>query len=54
MGIRAARAAGLPCVAVGGIPAHQALEADAWVDGIVDLTPERVRALTGVSTGGRR
>lgn len=54
VGIRAARAAGIPCVAVGGIPAHEALEADAWIESLADLTPERVRALTGVSAGGRR
>jgi len=54
VGIRAARAAGIPCVAVGPLPAHEALEADAWAETIADLTPERVRTLTGVSSGGRR
>ena len=54
VGVRAARAAGIACVAVGALPAHEALEADAWVESIADLTPERVRALTGVSSGGRR
>lgn len=54
VGVRAARAAGIACVAVGALPAHEALEADAWVESLADLTPERVRALTGVSTGGRR
>lgn len=54
VGIRAARAAGIACVAVGVLPAHEALEADAWVESIADLTTERVRALTGVSSGGRR
>ncbi len=54
VGLRGARAAGIASVAVGAIPAHEALEADAWVESLADLTPERVRALTGVSTGGRR
>jgi HAD superfamily hydrolase (TIGR01509 family) len=54
VGIRAARAAGIACVAVGPLPAHEAVEADAWVESLADLTPERVRALTGVSSGGRR
>ncbi|MDH5233915.1 MAG: HAD hydrolase-like protein [Gemmatimonadota bacterium] len=54
VGIRAARAAGIACVAVGAFAAHEAVEADAWVESIADLTPERVRELTGVSSGGRR
>ncbi len=54
LGLRAARAAGIASVGVGAIPAHEALEGDAWVESLADLTPERVRALTGVSAGGRR
>jgi len=54
VGLRAARAAGLASVGVGPLPAHEALEGDAWVESLSDLTPERVRALTGVGSGGRR
>ena len=54
VGLRAARAAGLACVGVGPMPAHEALEGDAWVESLADLTPERVRALLGVSTERRR
>lgn len=54
VGLRAARAAGIPSVGVGPLPAHEALEGDAWVESLGDLTPERVRELTGVSSGGRR
>ena len=54
VGLRAARAAGLASVGVGPLPAHEALEGDAWVESLGDLTPERVRELTGVSSGGRR
>lgn len=43
-GIRGARTAGLRCVGVGPIPAHEALEADAWLESIADLTPERLRS----------
>ncbi len=54
VGIRGARAAGIPSVAVGPLPVHEALEADAWVDSLADLTVERVRMLSGASAGGRR
>lgn len=53
-GLRAARAAGLASVGVGAMPAHEALEGDAWVESLADLTPERVRALLGVSTERQR
>lgn len=53
IGVRAARAAGIPTVALGAFEAHEALEADAWVESLADLTPERVRALTGVASGRR-
>ena len=53
-GIRGARAAGLGCIAVGPMPAHEAVEADAWIDGLADLTPERVRALTAAASGDAR
>lgn len=45
IGVRAARAAGLMTVLVGEVPAHDAMEADSWIESIVDLTPDRVRAL---------
>ena len=54
VGLRAARAAGIASVGGGPLPAHEALEGDAWVESLGDLTPERVRELTGVSSGGRR
>ena len=54
VGVRAAREAGIASVAVGALAAHEALEADAWVESLADLTPARVRELTGVSTSGRR
>lgn len=54
VGLRAARAAGIASVGVGPLPAHEALEGDAWVESLGDLTPDRVRELTGVSFGGRR
>lgn len=53
-GIRGARAAGLGCIAVGAMPAHEAVEADAWIEGIADLTPERVRTLTSATSGDAR
>jgi HAD superfamily hydrolase (TIGR01509 family) len=46
VGVRAARAAGLPAVLIGDFAAHEAMEADAWIESIAALTPERVRALT--------
>jgi HAD superfamily hydrolase (TIGR01509 family) len=52
VGIRGARAAGLPCLAVGDVPAHEALEADGWVRSLADLGPERIRTLAGASAGG--
>jgi beta-phosphoglucomutase-like phosphatase (HAD superfamily) len=55
VGIRAARAAGLACVAIGRIPAYEAVEADAWVESLADLTPARVRDLTcSPKTGPQR
>jgi len=53
VGLRAARAAGVASVGVGALPAHEALEGDAWVESLADLTPERVRELTGVNSGRR-
>ena len=44
-GVRGARAAGMMTVIVGDVPAHEAMEADSWIESIVDLTPDRVRAL---------
>jgi len=50
VGIRGARTAGLRCVGVGPLPAHEALEADAWLESIADLTPERLRAFAAGAT----
>jgi beta-phosphoglucomutase-like phosphatase (HAD superfamily) len=44
-GIRSARAAGIDCVAVGDLPAHVAMEADALLPSLAGLTPERLFAL---------
>jgi HAD superfamily hydrolase (TIGR01509 family) len=54
VGIRAARAAGIPCVAVGVLPAHEVLEADGWVESLADLDTERIRSLIHASAGGER
>ncbi|MEP6493198.1 MAG: HAD family phosphatase [bacterium] len=52
LGIRAARAAGLRCIAVGPLPAHVALEADALVETLVGQT---LRSLDILSRpGGER
>ncbi len=45
-GIRAARAAGIRCVAVGSIPAHIAMEADAYVPSVAGQTMRALDALT--------
>lgn len=44
-GLRAARAAGLPCIAVGNLPAHVALEGDALLPSLAGATPELLEAL---------
>ncbi|MBX7117754.1 MAG: HAD family phosphatase [Gemmatimonadaceae bacterium] len=54
VGLRGARAAGLASVGVGAIPPHEAIEGDAWVETLADLTPERVRALLGTGSERRR
>lgn len=54
VGLRAARAAGIASVGVGAIPPFEAIEGDSWVESLADLTPDRVRALTGVGTEWRR
>lgn len=46
-GIRSARAAGLPCIAVGGLPAYRAVEANSYLPGIDGLTPETLSAFLG-------
>ena len=51
-GARAAHAAGLLSVIVGPVPPHEAMEADAWMESLGDLTPERVRTLIGISAEG--
>lgn len=53
-GIRSARAAGIPCIAVGPLPAHELLEAAGWVPSLSELTSERVRHLLGLSASERR
>jgi HAD superfamily hydrolase (TIGR01509 family) len=49
-GIRAARRAGIRCVAVGPLPAHVAIEADAYVESLVG---QSVRTLDLLSRPGR-
>jgi beta-phosphoglucomutase-like phosphatase (HAD superfamily) len=44
-GIRAARGAKISCVAIGDLPAHVAMEADALLPSIAGLTPEGLQAL---------
>ncbi len=44
-GIRSARSAGIACVAVGPVPAHAAMEADAYLQALTGLTAERLLAL---------
>lgn len=53
-GVRGAREAGLITVIVGSVQPQDAMEADAWVESLADLTPERVRTLMGLAAGGRR
>ena len=54
VGLRAARSAGIASVGVGPLPAHEAIEGDAWVRSLSELTPDRVRSLVGASSGERR
>jgi beta-phosphoglucomutase-like phosphatase (HAD superfamily) len=44
-GIRAARGARIECVAVGDLPVHVAIEADALLPGIAGLTPDQLLTL---------
>jgi beta-phosphoglucomutase-like phosphatase (HAD superfamily) len=44
-GIQAAHGAGVPCVVVGDLPAHVALEADAWLPSLAGLTAEQLLSL---------
>lgn len=53
-GVRAARAEGLLTVIVGDVPAQDAMEADAWIVSLADLTPERLRSLLSPSAKGAR
>jgi beta-phosphoglucomutase-like phosphatase (HAD superfamily) len=48
-GALGARAAGLSVVMIGDVPAHEAMEADAWFPSLAALTPDRVRALIAQS-----
>ncbi len=54
IGARAARAAGLLSVVVGKVPPHEAMEANAWMESLTDLTPERVRELLGLHAEGAK
>ena len=54
VGVRGARAAGLLSIIVGPVPPQEAMEADAWLESLADLTPERLRSLMGPSTKGAR
>jgi beta-phosphoglucomutase-like phosphatase (HAD superfamily) len=49
--IREGRRAGLGTILIGAIPAHEAIEADAWLESLADLTPDRVRALRASPSG---
>ena len=44
-GIQAAHGAGIPCVVVGDVPAHVALEADAWLPSLAGLTADHLLSL---------
>jgi HAD superfamily hydrolase (TIGR01509 family) len=48
-GIRAARSAGVRCIAVGDVPAHVAMEADAYVE---SLSGHTIRSLDLLSSAG--
>lgn len=50
-GIRSARAAGLPCVAVGKQPAHVAIEAEAYVQSITGMDITTLTALLAAPEG---
>lgn len=49
--IREGRHVGLGTILVGVAPAHEAIEADAWIESLADLTPDRVRALRASPAG---
>lgn len=51
-GVHGAREAGLQTVIVGDVQPQDAMEADAWVETLVGLTPDRVRFLLGLATKG--
>lgn len=53
-GIRAARAAGMRCLAVGTIPADHAMEADGWVASLAGQTVASIVALAAGGTGQER
>lgn len=44
-GIRSAHGAGLPCIAVGQLPPHVAIEADAWLESLAGLDLDAIGAL---------
>ena len=51
--VRAARGAALGTILIGARPAHEALEADLWLESLADLTPDRLRALHRSLLGDR-
>lgn len=53
-GIDAASAAGLTCIAVGALPAHQAMRAAGVLPSLEDVTMERLLQLAGGAAGGVR
>ncbi len=44
-GVRSARSAGIPVILAGDVPAHLALEADAWIPSLKGITLEALEAL---------
>ena len=53
-GIAAATAAALRCVAVGPLPAHQAMRAAGSLPTLAGVTPERLALVAGAATEGAR
>ncbi len=51
-GVRAARTARIPCVVISPVPAHEALEADAMIDGLAGHTLDSLSQL--IATSGAR
>lgn len=53
-GIRAARAAGIRCIAAGALPAWRALDADACLPALEGVTPDELLALAAPAAEPRR